>query len=122
MCARHQHDLGARGVLALSAVATLARSLLAVLLLTTLSACQRKPVTSGECDQLLDKYAELLARVDEPKLSHLQWEQLRAEVHERAAHHRAFKACTREVSREQMDCALGSFSVDEIERCLIPVL
>jgi hypothetical protein len=43
------------------------------------------------------------------------------EVRAGAAAHRPFLACTGEVSREQMDCALGAFHPDEIERCLVPM-
>lgn len=84
--------------------------------------CQRaRPVTDEECGRLLDRYTEQLARLDRPRLTSVEVHHLQAETRARAMQQRAFRACTSEVSREQMDCALATYSVDEIERCLIPM-
>lgn len=87
-----------------------------------LAGCRRgPPVTRDECDRLLDRYAEMLARVDQPRLAAAEVVRLQSETRARAAHHRAFQACTAELSREQMDCALAAYNLDEIERCLVPM-
>lgn len=96
------------------------RALAAATLL--LASCKRgAPVTQAECDRLLDRYTEMQMRVDGDRPSLLAIEQTRAEVRAAAASHPAFKTCTRDLSREQIDCALAAFNPDEIERCLVPV-
>ena len=91
------------------------------LLLLAAPGCRRAPVTEDECQRLLDRYTEQLARVDRPHLATVELEKLQAEARTRAATHGPFKDCPRQLSREQMDCALGAFNPDEIERCLVPV-
>ena len=81
----------------------------------------RKPVTREECDRLLERYAEMLMNGEGARPGAAERQQRLAEVRARAATHRAFQSCTAEVNREQMDCALGAFHPDEIERCLVPV-
>jgi len=99
-----------------------ARLPLAVLALASLVGCARgRPVTRDECSQLLERYADQLARIERPGLPASEHQRLLAEIRTSASSHRAFLACTGEVSREQMDCALAAFHPDEIERCLIPV-
>ena len=93
--------------------------LLAALVLA--AGCRRAPVTDDECQRLLDRYTEQLARVDRPHLASIELQKLQAEARTRAASHRAFQECPRQLSREQMDCALGAYNPDEIERCLVPV-
>ncbi len=99
-----------------------ARLLFAVLVLASLAGCSRgRPVNRDECSQLLERYADQLARNERPGLPASEHQRLLAEIRAAASSHRAFLACTDEVSREQMDCALAAFHPDEIERCLIPV-
>ncbi len=87
-----------------------------------LAGCRRgAPVTTDECNRLLDRYTEQLARVDRPHLSAAELQRLQGETRARAASHRAFQDCPREVSREQMDCALNAWDPDATERCLIPM-
>ena len=85
------------------------------------SACKQKPVTRDECDLLLARYAEMQARVDDPKANGVTLERARGQARALAAHDRSFAACTTEVSRESMDCALAAHDPDQIERCLIPM-
>ena len=83
--------------------------------------CQKKDVTPAECDRLLDKYTELRLRSTDPKVSGADVERARVEARAQAKLSRAFHTCTKDLTRESMDCALGSFHADEIERCLIPM-
>ena len=83
--------------------------------------CRGKPVTKEECDRLLDRYTEMLLRDGDPKIRSADLESARAEVRAKASTDRSFRACTRELSREQMDCALAAFGADAIERCLVPM-
>ena len=80
--------------------------LLARAALGLLTGCSRAPVTAEECDRLLDRYTEQLARVDRPHLATSELQKLQAESRARASSHRAFQDCPRQLSREQMDCAL----------------
>lgn len=87
-----------------------------------LGGCRRgPPVTSEECDRLLDRYVELLLRQDDPKVGSAEINRHQVETRIRAASSGPFHRCTREVSRAQMDCALAAYNPDEIERCLVPI-
>lgn len=98
------------------------RVLLIALLIAATPGCRpRRPVTRDECDRLLDRYAEMLLRADQPRLAASGLARAKEEARARAARSRPFLACSSEVSREQMDCALASFNPDEIERCLVPM-
>ena len=99
-------------------VATLA---LALALATGALACRRGQVTQAECDRLLDRYTEMLVRVDDPKATSTTLDRARADARVLARKDAAFRACTSEVSRESMDCALAANDADQIERCLIPM-
>jgi hypothetical protein len=97
----------------------------AVLALTTalvLAGCRRgAPVTGEECDRLLDRYVELLLRQDDPKVGAAEINRHQVETRIRATSNGPFLRCRREVSREQMDCALAAYNPDEIERCMVPI-
>jgi len=82
--------------------------------------CRARP-TPEECDRLLDRYTELLVRQDAARVTRAEIDAAQAEARARAATHPAFARCTREVSRESMDCALAAHDPDQIERCLIPI-
>jgi len=97
------------------------RLLLIALLIASAGCRPRRPVTRDECDRLLDRYSEMLLRADQPRLAASEVARAKEEVRARAARSRPFLACSSEVSREQMDCALASFNPDEIERCLVPM-
>lgn len=87
----------------------------------SLGGCRRQPVTSEECDRLLDRYVEMLLRQDEPRIGAAEINRYQVETRVRASSHGPFLRCTREVNREQMDCALAAYNPDEIERCLVPI-
>ena len=93
----------------------------ATLAVVLLVGCRGRGVTSEECVRLLDRYAELRLRADDAKVSGADIERARVSTRARARSNLAFNSCTRDVSRESMDCALASFNADEIERCLIPM-
>ncbi len=87
-----------------------------------LGGCRRSPpVTSEECDRLLDRYVELLLRQDDPKVGSVEINRHQVETRIRASSNGPFLHCTREVNREQMDCGLAAYNPDEIERCLVPI-
>ena len=93
----------------------------ALLVAALLPACRRRPVTQDECDRLLDRYVDMQVRIDEPKPRAETLERAREGARALAAKDRAFRACTTEVTRESMDCALVANDADQIERCLIPM-
>lgn len=94
---------------------------LALALLATAGCRKGPPVTRGECERLLDRYAEALLHVDGDKPRREDVARVQAEARRRAVGHAAFGRCPDDVSREAMDCALAAWGVDAIERCLVPV-
>ena len=98
-----------------------ARVLLRVLVLAPLllaPAC-RTHASSEECDRLLDRYVELLVQDRRPPPDPIEVERLKAETRARAAADQQFRSCPREVSRSQLECALGAPSADVLEQCLV---
>ena len=83
-----------------------------------LSDC-KKPVTEQECNELLDRYVELLIRSDRPGTSAGEIVKLQAEARTKAAADPAFVHCTREVSRSQFECAMQAANADVLEQCLL---
>jgi hypothetical protein len=77
-----------------------------------------KPVREEECVRLLDRYVEKLVGSDRPELGPGDLVRLQAEARKQALTDPAFRNCTREVSRRQMDCALQAETVDRMEICL----
>jgi hypothetical protein len=100
-----------------------ARAGLALVLFAILAGCRRPgpPVTREECDRLLDRYADMLLHGREPPFPPDEITRRRAAIREAASRDPAFATCTRDLTREEMDCALRAFNPDEIERCLIPM-
>lgn len=97
-------------------------ALIALAAALALVACRRGPPPSAdECARLLDRYTAALLRADGHKPTSAEQERATTGARARAATHPAFQRCTREVSRESLDCAERAWSADEIERCLIPV-
>jgi hypothetical protein len=83
-----------------------------------LAGCQR-PVTNDECDELLDRYVELLAQSDGRDAGSEEILKLQREARLRAGQSTEFARCTQEVSRTQLDCALKAPTADDVERCLL---
>ncbi len=90
-----------------------------LLLLASATACDRD-LTESECQQLLDRYVELLAQSRRPDASVEAVEQMQSEARERARSAPRFRDCREFFSRRDFDCAVREAkSVDEIERCLL---
>jgi hypothetical protein len=98
------------------------RALLSLVPLALAAAsCRAKPVTKDECDRLLDRYTEGLVRANSPKASGQEIEHGLAEARQNASSSKPFQSCTKDVTREEMDCALAAWGPDAIERCLVPM-
>ena len=94
------------------------RSALSVLVLLVCATGCGKPVREDECVRLLDRYVEKLIGSDRPDLGPGDLIRLQADARKKALTDPAFRNCTREVSRRQMDCALQAETVDRMEICL----
>jgi hypothetical protein len=77
-----------------------------------------RAVASEECSALLDRYVEKLVGSDRPGVSAAELVRLQAEARATAKTDPAFRDCTKEVSRRQMDCAMRAETVDRMEICL----
>jgi hypothetical protein len=78
-----------------------------------------KPKATGEqCEQLLDRYAELVVteRFADAGASQIKAEREREKSEARGDD--AFKNCSSEVSRTEFDCAMRAPSADAVEKCL----
>ena len=78
-----------------------------------------KPKASGaQCEQLLDRYAELVVteRFADAGATQIKAEREREKSEARGDD--AFKNCSSEVSRAEFDCAMRAPSADAVEKCL----
>jgi hypothetical protein len=90
-----------------------------VLPLMSVTGCERE-LTEPECEQLLDRYVELLARSRMPDASAESVEQMQSEARERVRSSPRFRDCREFFSRRDFDCAIQEAkTVDELERCLL---
>lgn len=89
-----------------------------ILLALAASGCG-KPLTSVECNGLLDRYVEKLVGMDDPNTPPAEVFRLQAEARARAAQDPAFGECSERVSRRAFDCAMDAVSADEMEQCLL---
>ena len=80
-------------------------------------ACKHR-VTQADCDAILDHYAELVVREREPDASLEQLATERTREKTEARGDDAFKNCTAEIQRADLDCALRASSPDAVEKCL----
>jgi hypothetical protein len=85
-----------------------------------LSSCQ-KPLDSLECRRLLDRYAEMLVREEEPTATPERVAQVLEQARRVAGEDPRFEMaeCPTRVPRRSFECAMNAPSVDTIERCLI---
>ena len=78
-----------------------------------------KPKASGvQCDQLLDRYAELVVT---ERFADASADQVKAEREREKSEARgddAFKNCSSEVSQTELDCAMRAPNADALEKCL----
>jgi hypothetical protein len=90
-----------------------------LLSLASSTACERD-LTEQDCQQLLDRYVELLARSRMPDASVESVERMKSEAREHARSSPRFRECREFFSRRDFDCALQQAkNVDELERCLL---
>lgn len=90
----------------------------ALVMLLLGSSCGRR-VESGECQQLLDHYVELLLRDDRPKSSAGEVLRLQQEARKKAQQDPAFAECSSRVSRRSFDCAMNAQDANRLEQCLL---
>jgi hypothetical protein len=78
-----------------------------------------KPKASGaQCEQLLERYAELVVT---ERFADAGPEQIKSEREREKREARgddAFKNCSSEVSQTELDCAMHAASADAVEKCL----
>jgi hypothetical protein len=96
-------------------VAALGAGSLAILAIAV--GCKPK-ATGAQCDQLLDRYAQLVVTEHFPDAS---VEQIKAEREREKSEARgddAFKNCSSEVSQAELECAMHATTADAVEKCL----
>ena len=78
-----------------------------------------KPKASGaQCDQLLDRYAQLVVT---ERFADAGPEQIKSERDREKSEARgddAFKNCSSEVSQAEFECAMHAPNADAVEKCL----
>ncbi len=91
--------------------------LVAAAVAASLPACKKK-VTQEQCEQLLDRYAQLVVTA---KMKDAPPEAVRAEQQrerEAAKSDDDFKNCMTELSTDDYTCAMGAKTPDALEKCL----
>jgi hypothetical protein len=91
---------------------------LAGLALALASAGCKPKASSSECDALLDRYAQLVVVEKFPDASSEQIEGERARERTEARGDDAFKNCSSEVSRAELECAMKATTPDAMLKCL----
>ncbi len=78
-----------------------------------------KPKASGaQCDQLLERYAQLVVT---ERFADASADQVKAEREREKSEARgddAFKNCSSEVSQAELECAMRAPNADAVEKCL----
>lgn len=78
-----------------------------------------KPLSQGECDELLDHYTDLLLQAYRPDSTGPQRSTARASARAKARRDPAFVQCSSKVSRRKFECAMRAVNPDEFEQCLL---
>ena len=81
------------------------------------SGCKAK-ASGAQCDQLLDRYAELVVT---ERFADASADQVKAERDREKSEARgddAFKNCSSEVSQAELECAMHAATADAVEKCL----
>ncbi len=89
----------------------------AAIALASCLGCKPKASVS-QCDQLLDRYAELVVT---ERIADASTDQINAERNREKSEARgddAFKNCSSEVSQTEFECAMRATSADALEKCL----
>ena len=85
--------------------------------LTFVVGCKAK-ASATQCDQLLDRYAQLVVT---ERTADASADQIKAERDREKSEARgddAFKNCSSEVSQSEFDCAMRAANADALEKCL----
>ncbi|HXN31918.1 MAG TPA: hypothetical protein VN894_08655 [Polyangiaceae bacterium] len=98
------------------AVARAAACLLAIFACS--SAGCRPKASATQCDQLLDRYAQLVVTERFPDASAEQIGSERDREKREARGDDAFKNCSSEVSQAEFACAMRALNADAFEKCL----
>ena len=89
----------------------------AVLAGLALVACKPK-ASASQCDQLLDRYAQLVVTERFTDASAEQIVSERDREKREARGDDAFKNCSSEVSQSELECAMHAPTADAMEKCL----
>jgi len=81
------------------------------------SGCKAK-ATPAQCDDLLARYAQLVVAEKYPDASAEQVQAEREREKREARGDDAFKNCSSEVSRSELECAMRAANADAFEKCL----
>lgn len=87
--------------------------------LTSLHCACRSELAKRDCDKLLEKYVELLARHDLGGVSSERMLRLKLEAKARAERDPHFAECQARVSRKDFECAMRAADPGELERCML---
>ncbi len=90
---------------------------IAALVCGSSSACKAK-ATAAQCDQLLERYAQLVVA---EKYQDASAEQIKAEQEREKREARGddtFKNCSSQVSSAEYECAMHASSADAFEKCV----
>ena len=80
-------------------------------------ACRPK-ATAAQCDELLERHAQMVVTEKFPDASAEQIRSEREREKNEARADDAFKNCSSEVSRAEFECAMRATSADALEKCL----
>ncbi|MGH7284005.1 MAG: hypothetical protein ACRELY_20960 [Polyangiaceae bacterium] len=83
----------------------------------TIFGCHKK-ATPAECDALVTRYAELVAREAMPDASAEDVRATQTRAREEAADDEDFRACAGRVTHEELACAMAASTADTFEACL----
>lgn len=100
-----------------SFAAALATTWIAAGIALTSMSCKAK-ATATECDQLLERYAQLVVTERYPDASAAQVRSFHDQEKREAMGDDAFKNCSSQVSQSEFDCAMKAPSADTFEKCL----
>lgn len=82
-----------------------------------MGACRPK-ATAAQCDELLERYAQMVVTERFPDASAEQIRSEREREKNEARADDAFKNCSSEVSHTEFECAMHASSADAFEKCL----
>lgn len=99
-------------------MSALRRSLALAPFLLALPGCQEH-ASQAECEALLEHGVELSIRDKHPSANPTLLASEKARRRRQPPGRQAIEACTREVSKKALDCAMQASHIDDYERCLV---